>query len=192
MADGLEEIARAERVRRFGTAVRVERAREAGVINFEFTGDLRALLSLKTVLSVALVRHYAVPRPKALLGDQHFRLLLGQIATARALAPAEAYGTLHISAAGSDSSVMGRLKEELAKQTGLTPVPPSAHEGGSAAAVAAESARCRGVGGAGADQPGAPAERATLAHLVTGGVAECDGGEGDGKFWRSRRPRSGR
>lgn len=129
VADGLEEIARAELVRRFGQAVRIERTREAGVINFEFTGDLRALLSLKTVLSVALVRHYAVPRPKALLGDQHFRLLLGQIATARALSEPEAFETLYISAAGSDSSVMGRLKEELAKQTGLTPVPPNAHEG---------------------------------------------------------------
>ncbi|MFN8540874.1 MAG: hypothetical protein U0232_25765 [Thermomicrobiales bacterium] len=159
--------------------MRIERAREAGVINFEFTGHLRALLSLKTVLSVALVRHYAVPRPKALLGDQHFRLLLGQIATARALAPAEAYGTLYISAAGSDSSVMGRLKEELAKQTGLTPVPPSAHEG----------ICCCGCGGVGAMPRGGrrwcgsvcvPVERATLAHLQPGGIAERDGGAGDG------------
>ena len=83
MADELEEIARAELVSRFGNAVRVERAR-AGIITFEFTGNLHALLSLRTMLSVALVRHYAVPRPRALLGDQHLRALLTQIATARA------------------------------------------------------------------------------------------------------------
>ena len=128
VADGLEEIARAELVGRFGNAVRIERAR-AGIIAFEFTGNLHALLSLKTLLSVALVRHFAVPRPRALLGDQHLRALLAQIATARALAPADAYDTLYISAAGSDSSVMTRLKEELARQTGLTSVPPTAHEG---------------------------------------------------------------
>jgi SAM-dependent methyltransferase len=129
VADGLEEVARAELVRRFGGAVRVEHAREAGVVNFEFTGDLRALLSLKTMLSVALVRHFAVPRPRALLRDQHLRVLLAQIATVRGLVAADAYGTLYLSAAGSDSSVMERLKEELARQTGLVPVPPHAHEG---------------------------------------------------------------
>lgn len=129
VADGLEEIARAELLQRFGNAVRLERARAAGIVAFEFTGNLHALLSLKTLLSVALVRGYAVPRPRALLGDQHFRALLAQVATARALAPADAYETLYLSAAGSDSSVMARLKEELARQTGLIPVPPAAHEG---------------------------------------------------------------
>jgi SAM-dependent methyltransferase len=129
VADGLEEIARAELTHRFGNAIRLDRAREPGVVNFEFTGDLRALRSLKTILSIALVRHYPVPRPRALLGDQHLRALLAQIATARALAPPDAYASLYISAAGSESSVMARLKEELARHTSLTPVPPTAHEG---------------------------------------------------------------
>jgi SAM-dependent methyltransferase len=129
VADGLEELARAELLGRFGGAVHADRARPNGTLVFDYSGDLGALLTLKTVLSVAIVRHYPVPRPRALLGDQHFRALLAQIAAARALAPADAYETLYISAAGSDSSVMARLKGELARETGLTPVPPDAHEG---------------------------------------------------------------
>lgn len=129
VADGLEELARAELLRRFGGAVRAERAQPNGLLRFEYGGDLRDLLSLKLVLSVALVRHFPVPRPRGLLGDQHLRALLAMVAAARALAPADAYETLYLSAAGSDSSVMARLKEELARQTGLTPVPPTAHEG---------------------------------------------------------------
>jgi tRNA (guanine6-N2)-methyltransferase len=75
------------------------------------------------------VRHFAVPRPRALLGDQHLRALIALIATVRGLVPAEAYEHFYLSAAGSESSVMARLKEELARQTGLVPVPPTAHEG---------------------------------------------------------------
>lgn len=130
VADGLEAIARAELVSRCGGAVRAGRVvPDSGLLAFDYTGDLRALLALRTVLSVALVRHYPVPRPRGLLGDQHLRALLAQIAAARALASPDAYTTLYLSAAGSDSSVMTRLKEELARQTGLVPVSPAAHEG---------------------------------------------------------------
>lgn len=129
VADGLEEIARAELRGRLGRAVRLGRAAEPGVVPFAYGGDPRALLDLRTVLGVATVRHFAVPRPRALLGDQHLRALLAQIAAARALHPPDAYATFYLSAAGSDSSVMARLKEELARRTGLAPVPPAAREG---------------------------------------------------------------
>ena len=129
VADGLEELARAELLQRFGSAVRAERSRPTGVIAFDYTGDLAALLALKLPLSIALVQHFAVPRPRGLLGDQHLRTLLAQIAAVRALAQPDAYATLYLSAAGSESSVMARIKEELAQRTGLAPVAPTAHEG---------------------------------------------------------------
>src|SRR5205085_10116923 len=90
-----------------------------GAIRFAYTGDLRALLLLQTVLVVYLVQRFPVPRPKALLGDEHFRNLLAQVAAVRALLPARAYSTFYLSAAGSDSSVMQRLSDELAEKTGL-------------------------------------------------------------------------
>jgi 23S rRNA G2445 N2-methylase RlmL len=64
-----------------------------------------------------------VPRPRALLGHQHLTALLDQIATVRALFPAETYRTLRLSAAGEDSSTMNRLKAELTQHTGLAIVP---------------------------------------------------------------------
>ncbi len=97
-----------------------EASPKAGVLRFNYVGNLYQLLKLHSVQTVYLVQHYAVPRPKALLGDQHFKALLAQMAAVRELSPADAYRTLHISAAGSESSVMNRLKEELAAKLGLT------------------------------------------------------------------------
>jgi tRNA (guanine6-N2)-methyltransferase len=73
---------------------------------------------MRSIVAVYLVRHFAVPRPRALLGHQHFTALCDLIATVRGLAPQE-YRTLRLSAAGEDSSVMNRLKNELAQSNGL-------------------------------------------------------------------------
>ena len=133
VADGLEALAREELRDRCGDLVRLRRPtpgpRGAGIIRFDYRGDLGALLRLRTVLAVHLVRHYDLPRPRALLGDEHFRALLRQVAAARALSAPDAYHTLYVSAAGADSPVLRRLKEELARHTGLEPVPPEAHAG---------------------------------------------------------------
>ncbi len=129
VAEGLEEIARAELRRRFGERVRFFPAGdppEAGALRFTYTGDLRALLGLKTALAVYLCRRFPVPRPRGLLGDEHFRALLAQVALVRALTPPGAYRTFYLSAAGSESSVMMRLKDALAAHTGLQ---VASHEG---------------------------------------------------------------
>jgi 23S rRNA G2445 N2-methylase RlmL len=101
---------------------RIERAHaplRKGTLRFQYLGNPYQLLKLKTVQAVYLVQRFPVPRPKALLGDQHFKTLLGQIAIVRDLSPADTYRTFHFSAAGSESSVMTRLKSELASHTGL-------------------------------------------------------------------------
>jgi SAM-dependent methyltransferase len=119
---GLAAFARAELVRLPSGLVRLEPAAAdplAAAVRFDYGGDPRALLRLRTVLSVARVGRFAVPRPRALLGDQHLRRLLGLIAAVRGLHPPDAFASLHLSAAGADSAVMTRLKAVLAEATGL-------------------------------------------------------------------------
>ncbi len=96
-------------------------AAQPGVIQFSVRA-LRPLLGLQTALSVYLLRRYAVPRPRALLGDQHLRALFAHIDTALGLAPRGAYRTFMLGAAGAGSAVMTRLKSAVARHTGLREV----------------------------------------------------------------------
>lgn len=121
VAEGLEPIAHDE-IAGLGRSVRFARNGSElprGVIFFEYTGDLRAILRLRSINSLYLARSYAVPRPKALLGDEHFRGLLAQIDTARALHPQGSFASLYISAAGSETAVMQRLRADLAARCDL-------------------------------------------------------------------------
>lgn len=118
VTEGLEPLARAE-LRGLGPEARLDREGPPGLIGLSYAGDLRAILRLRGVLSAALVRGFPVPRPKALLGDEHFRAVLAQIEQVRRLHPPHAFQSLFLSAAGADSSVMQRLKADLAARTGL-------------------------------------------------------------------------
>lgn len=116
---GLELIAIAELHQRFRSRVTVEPSLKEGLLPILFDGDLRALLDLGTVLAVYGQRWFPVPRPKALLGHAEMTTLLSMIETVRDLHPAHAFRTFRISAAGEDSSVLVRLREALASETGL-------------------------------------------------------------------------
>ncbi|GAB4500308.1 MAG: hypothetical protein OHK0052_16560 [Anaerolineales bacterium] len=61
-----------------------------------------------------------------MLGHQYFTQLLQQIQRVRALHPPDTFKTLYLSAAGSHSSIMQRIQEELATHTGLQ---IASHEG---------------------------------------------------------------
>ncbi|MBC8100514.1 MAG: methyltransferase domain-containing protein [Armatimonadetes bacterium] len=89
------------------------------LIQLDYSGDPQHLAQLKTVNAVYLRHTFAVPRPKALLGHQHFQRLVTLIETVMRYNPPGSFQTLHIDAAGSDSSVMQRLKTELAVSAGL-------------------------------------------------------------------------
>ncbi|NNJ09644.1 methyltransferase domain-containing protein [Chloroflexales bacterium ZM16-3] len=119
VADGLEQIARDE-IRRLGSAARPERSGPPGVIPMDYLGELRPLLGLRTAQSIYTVIAFPVPRPKALLGDEHFRAILSTIDRVRRLHPPGTFSTLFLSAAGADSAVLTRLKAELASSTGLS------------------------------------------------------------------------
>ncbi len=99
------------------TGVRVLRQDEEALeVN---TDDLATLLSLRGVVAAYLVTRFEVPRPKALLGDEHFRRLLGAVETIRALHPADTFGSFRVNAAGSDSAVYQRLAAQLGAATRL-------------------------------------------------------------------------
>ncbi len=119
--EGLESIAQQELHHRFGSQAHLLRSPEAGsgVLQFTYGGSPRNLLQLKTVVSLFWARTFAVPRPRALMGHQNFQLLLVQIDQVRKLSPKNAYRTVYLAAAGSESSVMQRLVEEIARETGL-------------------------------------------------------------------------
>jgi ubiquinone/menaquinone biosynthesis C-methylase UbiE len=113
--EGLEPFARSEIERAGGRPHPAQR----GILHFTLNGDARKLLSLKTVLSVYATRTFKVPRPKVLLGDQHLRALLALIDDAMAIAGRNAYRTFMLGAAGADSTVMQRIKAEIARHTQL-------------------------------------------------------------------------
>ncbi len=113
--EGLEPFAQSEIERAGGRPLFAHR----GLIRFTFNSGARKLLALKSVLSVYASRTYNVPRPKALLGDQHMRALLALIDDAMAIAGPNAYRTFMLGAAGADSSVMQRIKAQIARHTRL-------------------------------------------------------------------------
>lgn len=117
--DGLQPFAHEEIAAQLGSAARILPPSRAGALRFSYAGDLRRLLALRSLVAVYLVQRFDVPRPRALLGHQHFEALSAMIAAIRALAPPESFRTLHLSAAGSDSSVLNRLQQELSQRTGL-------------------------------------------------------------------------
>jgi 23S rRNA G2445 N2-methylase RlmL len=119
-SEGLEDIA-SDELRSLSTQrSRVSQLQTlTGAVRFQFSGDLRQLIELQTLQAVYLLQQYPVPRPKALLGDEHFRRLVNQIQTVLTLFPGATFRTFYLNAAGSDSSVMQRLKAALAQATQL-------------------------------------------------------------------------
>ena len=92
-----------------------------GEVRFSPTGDPRRALHLRAAQAVYSCATFEVPRPKALLGDAHFRRLGAQIDAALREWPAGTFNTIHIAAAGAESAVMRRLLSALAERTGLAP-----------------------------------------------------------------------
>ncbi|MDE2946308.1 MAG: RNA methyltransferase [Chloroflexota bacterium] len=110
---GLEPFAIDEIRGRFPSQVRRLNHSRAGFLRFSYGGQPARLHSLRSVIALYRIHSFEIPRPKALLGHQHFTRLLKILAGAAQLFPRRPR-TLGIGAAGSRSSVMSRLHEELA------------------------------------------------------------------------------
>jgi tRNA (guanine6-N2)-methyltransferase len=118
--EGLEEVAWNEITTRHGDAVKLLTSHEQieahpGVLQFTYGGDPKRLLGLRTVLSLFWGRCYDVPRPKALLGHEYFTSLMELISTVMELSPFGSYRTVYLAAAGSETEVMQRLIDDIAK-----------------------------------------------------------------------------
>lgn len=88
-------------------------------IRFSYSSQVKSLFALRRGAALYSVTRFAVPRPKALLGDQHFRRLLKATEHAVALHPKGSFDSFRFGAAGSDSSVFQRLASELEKAISL-------------------------------------------------------------------------
>lgn len=120
--EGLEDLAAEELGDRLGEQMRPGASR-AGALRFRYSGELARLLELRTVLAAYLTHTFEIPRPKALLGNQEFGIIAGMVGAAFELAQPGAFQTLRLSAAGEDSAVLTRFKEQLAQRFGLAVAP---------------------------------------------------------------------
>lgn len=88
-------------------------------IPFRYKGNWHDFMKLRTVVAVYGVRHFDVPRPKALLGHELFTALVSQLQEFMANYPTQTFNSLRISAAGKDSAVMQRIQKDLCKSLKL-------------------------------------------------------------------------
>src|SRR5579885_1295921 len=116
---GLKPFACQEIKTRYPSQVVLLPSDDPASIYFHYTGELQELFSLRTVVALYLVQQFSIPRPRALLGHQHYQQVLQRIREVRLLHPPEAFSGLRISAAGENSSVFSQLKEQLSQDTGL-------------------------------------------------------------------------
>lgn len=112
VVEGLEEVAHVELADLGARAI----ARTQGGLRFSYRGKQTRLFSLTTVQAVSLALRFDVPRPKALLGDAHFRRL--QVAVG-SVSRKERFDGFRFAAAGAESSVFQRLAAALSAATGL-------------------------------------------------------------------------
>jgi SAM-dependent methyltransferase len=116
---GLAEFAQAELEALLGGKLRLLPSEREDRVRFHYAGDPSQLLGLRRSVAVSLVRHFDIPRPKALLGHRNFESFIGLINEVLALHKAGTFKTFCISAAGSGSAVFTRIKAEIQRRTGL-------------------------------------------------------------------------
>jgi len=109
---GIEEVARAELVALGAHGITPA---EDGW-RFAYRGPAARLLAARTVQAVSWALRFDVPRPKALLGDEHFRRLRAAVTE---VARTGAFDGFRFAAAGAASSVFQRLATVLSDATGV-------------------------------------------------------------------------
>jgi tRNA (guanine6-N2)-methyltransferase len=120
---GLEPFVQAE-LKHCGVHDTQRRNKET--LRFNYQGDVNKLFSLRRGVAVYSVLVFPIPRPKALLGDEHLRRLVQAVENVKALHPSNSFTSFRFSAAGSDSSVFQKLSEALSQRLHL---PYNAKEG---------------------------------------------------------------
>ena len=124
---GLEGIARREIRQRLGKGARFVGEASGGRIPLRYAGGIRDFDSLATAIAVHQVLDFAIPRPKALLGQQHLTRLLAACRAVIEAHPPGRFGAFRIVAAGSRSAVYQRLRREIGAATALDASEDAAH-----------------------------------------------------------------
>lgn len=118
--DGLDSFVADELASKLGRlGYRIEEQTKPGRMSIRYSGPAEPLLSLRSAVAVHLVEHFAVSRPRALLGHEHFNRLIGAIGKVVGLHPRGSFKTFRVSAAGSNSATFRRLRMELGAALGL-------------------------------------------------------------------------
>ena len=123
VAYGLEQIAYQELCMRLDKNMRLKQPPEkelgSGALQFGYRGSVERILQLHTILNAFLLCEFDVARPKSLLDDNRLSYLAENITAVIRLFPRGSFKNFGISAAGSDSDAMQRLRAELEKRLRL-------------------------------------------------------------------------
>lgn len=90
-----------------------------GRLSLSYGGRAERLMNLGCAVAVHAVERFDAPRPRALLGHQNLNRLADSAKRVMGLHPAGAFRTMRISAAGSGSATIRRLRGELSSALGL-------------------------------------------------------------------------
>ena len=114
---GLEAIA-AQELRDYAgvTLLASDQERNQDALRFHYRGAVKDLLQLRSVVAVYALQDFAIARPKALLGQQHWQRLLEM---QQQVCAQGSFDSFRFSAAGSDSSVFQRLAQAFQEASGL-------------------------------------------------------------------------
>jgi tRNA (guanine6-N2)-methyltransferase len=113
---GLKPSAVDEVRRALGRRAELAEDDDPTALRFGYSGSLSALLRLRIVVAAYLLVTVAGRRPSALLGDS---TLFDQVEAVRRLHPPGAFSSFRLSAPGKESAALRRLREELARRSGL-------------------------------------------------------------------------
>ncbi|MCY4529296.1 MAG: methyltransferase domain-containing protein [Chloroflexi bacterium] len=125
---GLERFIDDELSKRLGRrAYRLAGYPKEGRMSVRYAGPVERLIDLRSPVAVHLVERFDIPRPKGLLGHQHFTRLVTAIESVIALHPTGTFQTFRVSAAGSESNTMKRLRSDIASAIKLEERTDDAH-----------------------------------------------------------------
>ncbi|MCI0438058.1 MAG: methyltransferase domain-containing protein [Chloroflexi bacterium] len=117
--EGIEGFAEQELEATLGSSVKVGGRPGLGRIAISYDGPPTLLNRLRSIVAAHLVETFNVPRPRALLGHSNLTRILEALREIMGQHPPGAFETFRISAAGADSSVFARLKQEIAGSLNL-------------------------------------------------------------------------
>ncbi len=109
---GIEGVAMAELRATVGGSLSKLRQTRSGFLRFRYAGSSDQFANLRAATALYQVHHFDIPRPRAFLGQQHFTRLIEILRATAAEFPAEP-GNFGIGAAGGNTSVLRRLRDEL-------------------------------------------------------------------------------